>query len=300
MAGATDLEALLAAHAGNLALVIGNGINRYGATATDSWEQLLMTIAKQRGMVLPKVPPGTQYTEFYDVLGLRSPGATSDLAADFCKLMARWEVLDHHRAVTGWAVRHAVPILTTNFEEVLSEAARAQFLGAGLAGFTDYYPWQCRFAHALLDNPCDGFGIWHINGMARYKRSIRLGLADYIGSAQRARMMLHRGGSQLFRAKDPARWEGARTWLHLVFNKPLLFLGLALEENEVFLRWLLIERARYFRKFPERAQPAWFVFTHNPRDAREAGKHFFLEGVGLTCVRAADHDEIWTNPAWSR
>jgi len=204
------------------------------------------------------------------------------------------------RTIRRAASEVAVPILTTNFEEVLSEAARAQFLGAGLAGFTDYYPWQCRFAHALLDNPCDGFGIWHINGMARYKRSIRLGLADYIGSAQRARMMLHRGGSQLFRAKDPARWEGARTWLHLVFNKPLLFLGLALEENEVFLRWLLIERARYFRKFPERAQPAWFVFTHNPRDAREAGKHFFLEGVGLTCVRAADHDEIWTNPAWSR
>lgn len=294
-----ELEQLLGAQSRDVALVIGNGINRYGATVSNSWEQLLMTIARRRGMVLPKVPPGTQFTEFYDVLGLRSAGASSDLAADFCKLMAGWQMLDHHRAVTGWAVRHNVPILTTNFEDVLSEAAGARFLGTGLSGFTDYYPWKCRFAHDLLDDPCAGFGIWHINGMARYKRSIRLGLADYVGSAHRAREMFHRGGSQLFRAKDPARWEGAGTWLHLIFNKPLLFLGLALEENEVFLRWLLIERARYFRKFPERRQPAWFVYTHDPNDRHEAGKHFFLEGVGLTCVRAAGHDEIWDNPGWS-
>lgn len=45
-------------------------------------------------------------------------------------------------------------------------------------------------------------------------------------------------------------WDGAASWLHIVFNSPLLIFGLGLEENEVFFRWLLIERARYFKKFP--------------------------------------------------
>ncbi|MCP3732571.1 hypothetical protein M9978_19285 [Sphingomonas sp. MG17] len=299
MAAALDLDTLLATHAGHVALVIGNGINRHGGAASNSWEALLMKIAARCGIPLPKVPQGTQYTEFYDVLGLRSAGATSDLAAEFCELMAGWQVLDHHRTVVGWASRHAVPVLTTNFEEVLSEAAGARFLGTGLSGFTDYYPWQCRFAHDLHLDPCAGFGIWHINGMARYKRSVRLGLSDYVGSAHRAREMFHRGGSQLFRAKDPARWAGARTWLHLFFNKPLLFLGLALEENEVFLRWLLIERARYFRKFPRRRQPAWYVYKPEAGNLNEAGKLFFLQGVDVTCLAIRDHDAIWASAGWT-
>lgn len=30
-----------------------------------------------------------------------------------------------------------------------------------------------------------------------------------------------------------------------------------IEQNEVFLRWLIIERARYFAKFEERGKLAW-------------------------------------------
>ena len=85
-----------------------------------------------------------------------------------------------------------------------------------------------------------------------------------------------------------------------MFHKPLLFLGLGLDENEVFLRWLLIERARYFLKFPDRRQPAWYVFTHNSHDVRERGKQFFLEAVGVACVRTGSYDAIWENSGWAR
>jgi hypothetical protein len=297
-----EFDALLGTQARNLALVVGNGVNRYGAADLNSWDRLLLDIARDCGLAdLTAVPKGTALTEFFDVLDLGSNGSASDLQTSFCAPMGAWAPQAHHRAIMGWARRHAVPVLTTNFDEVLSKAAEATFLAPSDSKFTDYYPWACRFAHELFEDPCQGFGIWHVNGMARYKRSVRLGLSHYMGSVQRARHWLHRSGdAQLFRAKDRAHWAGARTWMHLVFNKPLLILGLALEENEVFLRWLLIERAKYFKKFPDRRQPAWYVSRHNGLDEREAGKLFFLRALGVAPVRVDVYDQIYATPAWDR
>jgi hypothetical protein len=198
----------------------------------------------------------------------------------------------------AWAIRHAVPVLTTNFDEVLSEAASARLMRPDVKGFTDWYPWDSRYALNLHYNPCDGFGIWHINGMAKYARSIRLGLSHYMGSVQRTRDWLHRGEGRLFGAKDCARWAGRRTWLHLIFNKPLLMFGIGLRENEVFLRWLLIERAKYFRKFEDRRKPAWYVYNDDPNDPTQAGRHFFLGGIGVRCIEARDYNSIYANKMW--
>ena len=83
--------------------------------------------------------------------------------------------------------------------------------------------------------------------------------------------------------------------MHIVFNNPLLIFGLGLNENEVFLRWLLIERARYFRKFPDRKKPAWYVHTD---DLKNSGKAFFLEGVGIQMIESNDYDEIYGPHTW--
>ncbi|WP_157220413.1 SIR2 family protein [Flavisphingomonas formosensis] len=295
-----NLEQLLDEGAGKVALVVGNGINQFDAPpGVNSWNQLLLAIARNCGLDIAAVPPGTTLTEFFDVVDLRTPGRSGDLAAEFCKLMAKWRPLDHHRAIMAWADRHGAPVLTTNFEEVLSVAANCTFRMPRGDGFSDFYPWECRFAHGIVDDPCSAFGIWHINGMARYKRSIRLGLTHYMGSVQRARGWLYRGGKPLFSGKHAKDWPGASTWLQIAFTRPLLFFGLALAENEVFLRWLLIERARYFRKFRALRQPAWYVYVHDPDDEREAGKIFFLEELGITCVRAADYAAIYGNPGWA-
>lgn len=297
----TSMSQVLRDNGADLGLVLGNGINRFGnASTTNSWDALLMAIARDCAPEVRAVPPGTTLTEFYDVLDLRSTARVGELQEQFCAQMQDWEAFAHHRAIMTWADRHAAPVLTTNFDEVLSAAAGCSFQRPSNPKFTSYYPWECRFAHDLIDDPCAGFGIWHINGMARYKLSIRLGLSHYMGSVQRARTWLHRSGdSNLFSAKNRHDWTGAQTWMHVVFNKPLLIFGLALEENEVFLRWLLIERARYFRKFAERRHPAWYVYTDDPRDERQAGKLFFLKEVGVTPVLAKTFDEIYRSPAWS-
>jgi hypothetical protein len=292
------LTDVLRENSDDLALVIGNGIHRYGPQRVNSWDNLLLKLAHQHDVELEKMPVGASATEIFDVIELHARGRSGELAKKFCDLMSDWRPLEHHREIMDWSVRHAAPVLTTNFDQVLSAAAGAELMRTRVKGFTDWYPWDSRYALELFDNPCDGFGIWHINGMANYPRSIRLGLTHYMGSVQRTRGWLHRGEERLFEAKDRERWAGRRTWVHLVFNKPLLIFGLGLRENEVFLRWLLIERARYFVKFPGRRKPAWYVYTHSPDDVTQTGRHFFLENIGIQCVKARSYDAIYAHRAW--
>lgn len=293
-----SLTGILTNNAKNVALLIGNGIHRYGTAGVNSWDGLLLELARENNCSVDNLPKGATTTEFFDVIELMSRSRSGDLPQAFCEKMRDWRPQMHHRRIMNWAIRNEVPVLTTNFDEVLSSAAGAELMRPHIKGFTDWYPWDSRFAHELHDDPCVGFGIWHVNGLARYKRSVRLGLTHYIGLAQRAREWLHRGGNRLFAARDPWNWPGRRTWLHLIFNKPLVIFGLGLREDEVFLRWLLIERARYFAKFEERRQPGWYVFNHDPDDDSEAGRLFFLTAIGIECVPANSYDAIYDNPAW--
>lgn len=294
------MEQLLRQNRTDIALVVGNGIDRYNNSATaNSWDQLLVDIAKESVPDIDCVPVGTTLTEFYDVIELQHAAGSSSLQEKFCLPMADWQPSPHHCHIMAWAEASRVPVLTTNFDEVLSKAAGCSCERPGDRKFTDYYPWECRFTNEPLVNPCEGFGIWHINGMARYKRSIRLGLSHYMGSVHHARTWLHRGGhDRLFSGSGHDEWAGSKSWMDVFFKKPLMILGLGLEENEVFLRWLLIERARYFKKFPGHRKSAWYVYTNDADDERQAGKRFFLERIGVTCIRAEDFNEIYANPAW--
>lgn len=294
------LKQLLNAQKTNLALLIGNGINRYGSHAsTNSWNDLLISLAQRHiDPSIFDIPSGVSLTEFYDSLELAlSPASRSGaLQNEFCTPMYSWIPDTHHVAITNWAIASHSPILTTNFDGLLSQAANASLFSLPGIPFTDFYPWNKYFGLEQLDRADIGFGIWHINGTIRYRRSIRLGLTHYMGSVERVRTWLHRGNERsLFRGKDVDGWTGYSTWLHVIFNKPLLILGLGLEENEVFLRWLLIERAKYFKLFPDRRQPGWFV---EPRDYETAGKSYFLRSVGINRLSVFSYDDIYSNDVW--
>jgi len=281
------------------ALLIGNGVNRYGEqSARNSWDDLLLGLAA-RYMPSPtrSIPQGVSTTEFYDLLEIatRTSTASGALQDEFCAPMRNWAPDSQHRAIVGWAKRHAAPILTTNFDGLLTSAANATMKAVPGLAFTDFYPWDRYFGLDQLARPDSGFGIWHINGTATYKRSIRLGLTHYMGSVERARGWLHRGNERrLFSGKNIADWTGASTWLHIVFNRPLLILGLALDENEVFLRWLLIERAKYFKAFPERREAGWFAYVSDEKP----GKLYFLESIGIKPIKLNSYDEIYASTVW--
>ncbi len=302
-----SLRTLLEEHKNNVALVVGNGINRYGnADQTNSWNDLLLSLADKHGIAAGKnVPDGIALTEFYDLLELKRPAQGGPTAReisfqkDFCAGMAEWQVYPHHISIVRWAHQNGVPIMTTNFDNILARAGSCRLLPKKTDRFTHFYPWERYYGDGdtPIASPDRGFGIWHINGMQKYHRSVRLGLTHYMGSVQRVRGWLHKGEGdrRLFEGKDEDNWSGAGTWLHIIFNKPLLIFGLALEENEVFLRWLLIERARYFRKF-SRQQEAWYVYAS---DKEREGKLYFLEGIGIKPIKVETYDDIYGGATWT-
>jgi hypothetical protein len=295
-----NLKDLLHTQRHDLALLIGNGINRYGATtAVSSWDALLTALAqKLLDPAHTKLPSGISLTEFYDVLELSCAlgNGKSSLQAQFCDLLTSWQPQAQHERVMRWALQHNVPVLTTNFDNSLGNAVGCQLQRVRNAKFTAFYPWERYYGTKPIEDPCREFAVWHINGMQCYRQSIRLGLTHYMGAVERARSFLYRGSVRLFSGADIREWMGASTWLQIIFHKPLLIFGLGLTENEVFLRWLLIERAKYFRIFPERYQPAWYVHCNSEKNE---GKLYFLRAVGIDIVEAPCFDDIYGEQTWA-
>jgi hypothetical protein len=127
--------------------------------------------------------------------------------------------------------------------------------------------------------------------MQKYHRSIRLGLSHYMGSVERARALIHKANeNRLITGKNINDWKGVKSWLHIFFNKSIFVFGLGLAENEVFMRWLLIERAKYYRKFPDRRRTGWYITKSGDTNP---GKKLFLEKVGFEYIEIQNYSDIY-------
>jgi hypothetical protein len=116
-----------------------------------------------------------------------------------------------------------------------------------------------------------------------------------MGSVEKARNLLHKGNEErLFSGKNINNWKGSKTWLHIVFNKSLFIFGLELEENETFLRWLLIQRIKYFNRFQGKMHQGWYICKRDKNESK-LGKKFFLERVGFKIIEVDDYKDIYEN-----
>jgi hypothetical protein len=260
-----QIKEIIRKNQNDIAFVVGNGVNRYPDNPNAlSWDDLLIKLwDKVSFQTLSSRPNGISLTEFYDILELENTQEIN-LQKEVADLMKDWQPLNHHSAIISRIKDLNAPVLTTNFEETFARTIEYQQYRTEQEGFTDFYPWTTYHGTSQLDLPTDGFGIWYINGMINYHRSIRLGLSHYMGSVERARNLLHKGNEErLFSGKNVSNWKGYKTWLHIVFNKSLFVFGLGLEENETFLRWILIERIKYFKRFPDRKCKGWYINKRN-------------------------------------
>lgn len=287
----------------DIAFIVGNGINRYpNNPKAISWDALLMKLWQQFSPnEFKEIPKGVTITEFYDLLDLantQSNPLNFSIQQAACELLEDWSFNNHHKAFMQTAQGLNAPVLTTNFDLILPAALELQQYHMRTKGFTDFYPWTTYYSDRQLIGPTDGFGIWFVNGLVRYHRSIRLGLSHYMGSVEKARNYIHKGGSKsLYQVRDNSKWQGSDTWLHIIFNRSLCIFGLGLGESEVFIRWLLIERAKYFKKYPKRAKKGWYVIPKNENpDAATIGKLRFLKGLGFDLVEADDYTGIYDTP----
>lgn len=281
----------------DLAFIIGNGVNRYQSDDnTGSWENMLLHLYQQvTGKKLHAIEEGILYTEFYNLLLMDGRTAEQVRNEVVSFTLSHFKPSAYHEWLQGVLMDWQVPVLTTNFDNCLEQGCkmyRMKKMTLPNRRFTDYYPWEAYYANHELIYPLGAFGVWHINGMTRYIRSIKLSLSDYLNQTARARKFIHSDDKLMdFDNKNKPFWNGINTWLHIFFNADLCILGLGLDVNETFLRWLMIERERYFRKFPERRKEGWYLYSRE--DKMEEGKRLFLQSTGFNEIKLKSREEVY-------
>jgi hypothetical protein len=268
------------------ALLIGNGPN-LSAGIMPKWSDLLIAAGDKR-IAFPV--DELSNTEIYDLVELYAKPNT-DVKKKVKEQLALKPTynLSIHKALMQLAIANSSPVLTTNFDAGFETSIGANYHHISSDGFTRYYPWKSYYAIDPLKEPCDGFGIWKIHGDVRYTDSIRLGLTDYIGSAERARKLLKSGAGRLDNTHRKGPWQGHESWLDIWFNKDIIIFGLGYGIDEVFLRWLLIERRRYFNKIGRKHMDVCYLTVGEPAPAINN----LMDNLGVRVTYAKDFDEIY-------
>jgi hypothetical protein len=257
-----------------VALLIGNGPN-LAANIMPSWQKLLQSISPQK---INFPTDGLSNTEIYDLieLGMKTMSTVEiidkNITVKIKQKIAKklWLApnanIKIHKAIMKLAIERKCPVLTTNFDKALEKSVNAKLYHITSKGFTRFYPWKSYYGLTQISSPIDDFGIWKIHGDVRYVDSIRLGLTDYMGSVERARRLIHKGDDRLFNGKNRSNWSGGETWLHIWFNMPIVIFGFSYDKDEVFLRWLLIEKKRYC-KMINKEMNVYYISKDKPKIA---------------------------------
>jgi hypothetical protein len=293
----------------HIAFLVGNGINRYNSDKKqNNWLAILKNLWNHYcdlGKENYHFPANLEnndisYTELYDIIkghpGYKYKKKKNAILEDLIGDMKQWQPKDHHSRFIEYAKELQAPVLTTNFDENLSNAVgktKFQRLTRGLKGFTHHYPWECYYSSDVLSDTLDGFAIWNIHGSIHYKKSIKLGLNDYMGMVHRAKNFISNG---LFRIGSEKRWVGAKTWMNIFFNKSLFIFGLALSREEIFLRWLLAERCKYLKTLEDTnrtIRKGWYIHVQTKNDEMDYGRKLYLRSVELEVLTLPSYKDLY-------
>lgn len=297
-----EIRRMITRNSNDMAFIIGNGINLYFNKNNSSWNDLLLDLWDKHSFDTQSIiPSGISFTEFYDALEIQNYNKrnfSAELQSNVKEIMQNWNFNIKQNMLLNKIKTLKAPILTTNFDNLIPQSLELTLYRNSGTKFTDFYPWSSYYSDQQIEYPTSGFGVWYPNGMIKYHRSIKLGLSQYMGNVERARRLIHKNPENIyFEGKNQDYWPGLQTWLHIIFNKSLFIFGLGLNENEVFIRWLLIERAKYFRKFPRRKHKGWFLAKRQKNDSFYEGKKFFLKSIGFEVIEVNSfksiYEEIW-------
>lgn len=223
------------------------------------------------------------------------PAIRNNLAKSISRLMEQWTPQPIHVGVSNFAKHYDMPILTTNYDNLLANAINAKFKNLGTDNVCEVHPLTCCYTTKRKPST-HTYGIWHINGMIRYPKSILIGLSHYMRAIEYVRDRIlppNKFDAELFQG---LQWFGKRvanTWLEIIFRKNIFILGLALETDEVFLRWLLIERAKFYALYPNLKKTGWYIVSDN--ETISEGKKYFLTTTGFKIISVPDYSDIYNS-----
>jgi hypothetical protein len=285
------------------AILLGNGLNNYSKLPI-SWLMLLNSLSPSGAEVFLKEKE-ISYPEFYDALCFTKGKGTEEyisLKQDICRGISLWRGTEKHRVLVEFSRNHSIPILTTNYDLTLmtelierhhstigTKNADGLLFPAriGKGRFTDYYPWSSYYSDRVVKSTTHDFGIWHIHGFCCYKRSLAIGAIDYANIISRLKRFL---------PPDPAdKTESppiTNTWVEIFFNCDLYIVGLSLDSQETSLRWLLMQRERYFRRNETRRRKTVYV-VNKQYDGLGSGKAFLFDSLNIVRDEYPDSSSIY-------
>ncbi len=222
-----------------------------------------------------------------------TPALNSQLTRSIAHLMNNWKPTSIHKNLALFAKKYEFPILTTNYDNLLGSSINARFHDFGHEESSEEHPISCCYTTKRKPS-ASKFGIWHINGMIKYPKSILIGLTHYMRAMEHIRsciLPLNKFKSELFQGNFGEFSKLANTWVNLIFNKNLFIFGISLEEEEVLLRWLLIERAKFYALFPYYQKKGWYIVSR--KDKVSEGKKYFLQTAGIEILYLPDYPDIY-------
>jgi hypothetical protein len=223
--------------------------------------------------------------------------ANNKLLEKVAEKFSKFTYKDHHRKIVEYIRGINAPILTTNYDDLLSKSIGATLYEMTNSATSYRNPWNYYYANSEISNPLKSFAIWHINGFIEKAQSIKLGLGQYTNMISEASNIMHvHNGAGAYNFLKTNESNFMNSFLNVFLNKSLFIVGLALDEDEIFLRWLLLQRAMYLNGNPYKNHKAWYVLPTDEFNKMESGKKFFLENVGvqLIPVDKSLSDDIYT------
>lgn len=217
----------------------------------------------------------------------------SKLVASICSLIQKWSFAPIHKGVSSFALKYQIPILGANYDNLLAQSIDAELHNLEHDSFSETFPISSCFTKT--ENPdFNKFGIWHINGMIQYPKSILIGLSHYMRSLDKIRELLlpqNEYDAELFQGNCLGFNSLKQTWLNLIFSRHLFIIGLSLDRDEILIRWLLLERAKYFSLYPNCAKKGYYIISET--EHIDEGKKYFLNNIGFEIVRLPSYDAIY-------
>jgi hypothetical protein len=248
---------------------------------------------------LSKMPYGLpENLVTFTMLGEKFGAAVnSKLVTSICREMVSWQCTDIHRRVSKFAEEWNIPILTTNYDTNLEQSINAEVYDYRHDSSSE----SCTISCCYTTNPApaiDDFAIWHINGVIKYPKSILIGKTHYVRCLQQIRSLVfpeNKLSAEIFTGNNTGFSSMKDTWLELIFSKNLFIIGLQLDTNEDILRWLLLERAKYYALYNNDTRKAWYVTTENEYKSlsNDFGKQLFFKSVGVEILVLPDYKDIY-------
>lgn len=287
------------------AILLGNGLNNH-CFLNCSWLQLILQLADKP---IPKSlfeNGGLNYPEFFDALAFENKKGYPDynsLKHNICKTIVKWEGTSGHSKLTAFARENQIPIITTNYDLTLVddrirdrmkmkksqsyESMKPRMTIISRRGFSDFYPWHTCYSDDEINHATSQFAIWHMHGIACYQRSLSIGAIDYGNNISRYKYYL-----KSIKKLNDEDWIGKNSWLEVFFHCDLLIIGLSLDSQETSLRWLLMEREKFYRKYPMARRKTIFILNKK-YDTLYDGKRFFLKSLEIDILEVENGNVLY-------